>query len=383
MNIKQYIDDINEIQHNILEYIEKEDDEEENFQNIISSFECKGTTKRKYEIKLVFRTLLKIAQNHHRTPNFFSKIEQILLYFKDEIKIFFTNADIFDIFKNNKRIILFLLEQKLMFIDEYVFSHISSQKFNSRNYHKYFEPEIESYFSSLHEFILLRTDSDKDKDKDDKKIEDKKKFDDFNSKRKKGENENELCQIIQQDLIEEFITLIKKENYSINSHIECSIFETNSFLLKNKKYSLIQYATFFGSPQIAKYLFLNGVKLNDSIWLYAIHGDDAEIIRLLEDKYKVKLENNSSLLFKCILESIKCHHNDITNYLRCNYVEIKFSNYYYKTVLRQMFHYYNTSYFSDYQNKKLFFKYACEYDYFTLVKLFLITKDIDLNEIVI
>ena len=50
-------------------------------------------------------------------------------------------------------------------------------------------------------------------------------------KEKNGENDGYLCQIIQKDLIEEFITYVNKEDYPLNSYIEKSIFETNRFLL--------------------------------------------------------------------------------------------------------------------------------------------------------
>ena len=80
----------------------------------------------------------------------------------------------------------------------------------------------------------------------------------FNAKRKKGENNSYLCNIIRNDLIEEFIIYINKELYSLENLVDKSIFETNDFLLKRNQTSLIQYAAFFGSNQIFKYLYLNG-----------------------------------------------------------------------------------------------------------------------------
>ena len=176
---------------------------------------------------------------------------------------------------------------------------------------------------------------------------------------------------------------MKKGSLSLNNIVEKSIFETNSFLLKNNKTTLIEYAAFMGAAQIVKYLFLNGAKVKSSIWLYAVHGDDAEIIHFLEENCSSKLLNNNSLILDTLLESIKCHHNDITNYIQCQYIDAKFSNFYCKPVLECLLHYYNTPYFQDYIKKRIFFHYACEFDYYNLVKIFIKTKKIDLNEIVI
>ena len=63
-----------------------------------------------------------------------------------------------------------------------------------------------------------------------------------------------------------------------------SIFETNSFLLEREETSLIEYAAFFGSIQIVKYLDLNGVDLSDSLMLFAIHGKNVELNNFLEEK---------------------------------------------------------------------------------------------------
>ena len=79
----------------------------------------------------------------------------------------------------------------------------------------------------------------------------------FFEKRKIGENDNHICQLIRKDLIEEFIVYVNRNNISLESLINPSIFETNSFLLKNKEVSLIEYAAFFGSIQIFQYLKIN------------------------------------------------------------------------------------------------------------------------------
>ena len=103
-----------------------------------------------------------------------------------------------------------------------------------------------------------------------------------------------------------------------------SIFETNPFLIKRKA-SLIEYAAFFGSIQIFKYLQLNNVELTPSLWLYAIHCNNPEIIHLLEENHVIPEDKS---YFECYKESIKCHHNNIANYIKDNLIDEKL--YYYK-----------------------------------------------------
>ena len=56
----------------------------------------------------------------------------------------------------------------------------------------------------------------------------------------------------------------------------------NSFLI-NKTPTLIEYSAFFGSIQIFRYLYQNRVEVFSTIWLYAIHGKNPEIIHFLEE----------------------------------------------------------------------------------------------------
>ena len=69
-----------------------------------------------------------------------------------------------------------------------------------------------------------------------------------------------------------------------------------------KRFTLIEYASFFGSIQIFKYLYLNGVDLRPSLWYYSIHGFDPEMFQILEEN---NVQHDSYDL--CLKESIKCH----------------------------------------------------------------------------
>lgn len=135
-----------------------------------------------------------------------------------------------------------------------------------------------------------------------------------------GENDSYLCSLIRQDSVIEFIQYITKNSININSSVKHSIFETNIFLIQNQPTTLIEYATFFGSIEIFQYLYFNNAQVNESLWLYAIHSDNAEIIHLLE---QYKIEPKDKTYIECFKESIKCHNNNVANYIYDNLVIYK------------------------------------------------------------
>ena len=198
---------------------------------------------------------------------------------------------------------------------------MQNEKYKLKKYPEYFRHEIE---------LFQGTEKQEEKE--------------FYEKRKKGENDNYICQIIQQDLIDDFVIYVNHKNLPIQTTkiIPESIFETNSFLLKNEP-SLIEYAAFYGSIQIFNYLKYNKVELSPSLWLYSIHGKSAEIISILEEeKVKPKDQNYDEYL----KESIKCHHNDFAEYIINNLIDkndMKFSfKNFDKNIFSYCFHYITT-----------------------------------------
>ena len=73
----------------------------------------------------------------------------------------------------------------------------------------------------------------------------------FYEKRKQGENDSQICELIRNGMITEFVLHVTRNGVSLNSKIRPSIYETNSFLLKKQGskedggISLIEYALFF------------------------------------------------------------------------------------------------------------------------------------------
>ena len=231
--------------------------------------------------------ITRIANYHYRSSNFYDKIIKIILIFKDAIKNMFSNTEIFQIFQSNKRLLLFLFEENLLKLN----NSISQELAADDDYFYYFYPELSSY-----NFVIPREPS---KSTDLKIIEYiQSSPEEFNFKRKIGENDDYLCKLIREDDIDHFISYINKNSISIDSQIEESIYETNTYLTKKpikesnrfsdrfadqkiyltknkstiyysllkmeleqsnpdkmygKSVNLIEYASFFGSIQIFKY----------------------------------------------------------------------------------------------------------------------------------
>lgn len=136
----------------------------------------------------------------------------------------------------------------------------------------------------------------------------------FECKCRTGENDSYICTLIRQDLVEEFSSYTTRSNTSLSNRIEPSIYETIFFLLE-KRQTLIEYASFYGSIQIVRYLQYNNVPLSDSLWLYAVHSNNADLIHFLEEN-KVRQESS----YKLYEESVICHHNDVAGYIKDNFL---------------------------------------------------------------
>ncbi|KAK8867242.1 hypothetical protein M9Y10_010219 [Tritrichomonas musculus] len=288
--LTKYIKIQNYVQSKLLEYLDDELNEKYEDQ-ILSYLDKQNIRSNKYQLKELLHWLSKLSKNHHRSVSFLSKIEGIIKHYQVEIQNFFSNFDIFNIFKNSKRILLFLFEEKMIHLDSSILQNFKKAKYIRRNYPEFFICE-QNICNPKH-----KTD------------------DIFIENRRIGENESYICKLIQKDLIEDFISHVTRTNLRLNSLIPSSIFETNSFLLC-KNVTLIEYATFFGSIQIVKYLFLNNVVLKPSLWLYAVHGRNPDMIHFLEENRVYLSRQTKDEIYQ---ESIKCFHNELANYFQNNH----------------------------------------------------------------
>lgn len=367
INTDKYIKDMKKIQENLLSYIENDANVEEKFQNLNTILDDLKIRENKHELKSLLHMILKIANNHHRGPDFFTKIERLLTVFKEEMTKNFSNSEIFSIFKTNKRILLFFIEEGILILDNYVAKKFLSKQYIKNKYPQYFFPELKPFIDD--KWIKV-TKMKKMMNIDWVKTMTEELPDNFYENRKIGENESNICKIIRKDSFNEFKSLtdsIDPQDYLI----DLSIYETNLFLLREQKLSLIEYAAFFGASKIFQYL-LDEENYSKNIWLYAIHGQNEELIDICEYN---KVKYFTEMFHSCVLESIKCHHDFFLNTF---YNDEKNDSY---SIFYHCLKYYNFIYMNtDLIDPKYFYQF-CKFDYYIIVdELLENNDDIDINK---
>ena len=334
MEVQQYLNAWKVLYNHLFDFIDDQEDSQNNYQNLISDIKYQNIAENKNEFRQFLQLIVLISNNHHRSPNFFNKIDQILSSLSPKIAQTFSNSEIFDIFNENKRVLLFLIKNDIFTFDENL-----KKKIKNQNYLSYFDESDENHAEV---------------------------------KKKKGENDSYLCQLIREDSIEEFIAYVNKTNCPLTSTIKSSIYETNYLLIYNKV-TLIEYAVFFGAIQIVKYLMNKEIKLTESMLISAIHSNNPEIIQIFEDEKLVP--KDYQIIQKCIKESIICHHNEIATYIHDNFLQKE--NNFFNNIHTYSFNFYDYSQLAKCEINNAFFLYACKYNYIELVKLLLNDANID------
>ena len=359
MDIQHFWEKMKTIHNYLLDFIENGQDVEESYINLKQVIGDENIVTDKHEFKSFLHLASKIINNHSKSSAFFDKIQKIFIDFKDDIMQNFTNIEIFNLFKNNKKFLLFLMNEKLIKVDKKISDIIIKDKYLYAYYPEYFFPEIKPFINEKTIQKIIKNLPEN-----------------FEENRKIGENDNHICYLIRNDLIDDFISYVNLKNIELSQTIQQSIFETNPFLIENEP-TLIEYAAFFGSTQIFRYLYMNNVKLTPSLWIYSIHSQNPELIHLLE-------ENDVELTFKiyekCVQESIKCHHNDVTNYFQ-NIIDIngEEEEKYYTDILETCLKYYNFNYIQYNDINHLLFNYLCRYDYYIPVSFLVESKKLNIN----
>ena len=352
------IDQKEKIQSAILSFLDNSDEENDDYeiQNLINFLELSKIYNTLDDLKQFLQLFLKIINHHHRQKMFCSKITKILLFLKDKIKESFNNTDIFNMFLKNKLILLLLIKNEIITLDEQIFRLIIQKNDENGNiFGIYFYPEIKKFMNIDEQKAIEEEIANNDLDI----------LDNFEEKRLIAENESYICSLIRNDSIDEFVSYVNRKNISLESTvISTSIFETNPFLIKNET-TLIEYASFFESIRIFNYLRLNNVTLKPSLWLYAIHSGSPELFNLLIENH-IELPQGS--FEQCLLEAIKCHHNDIAIYIQ-EYLIDKMSIG--EQLVECTLHYHNYSFFNEIMNHCDTFFYLCQYNYKDLFNLYL------------
>ena len=125
------------------------------------------------------------------------------------------------IFKSNKKILLFLIEQQLIIVDEYIVKKITlKEKYIKAKYPQNFLPFINEKW-----FPKYRYNDETNEEVNGwvKEIN-----------RELPENDIQICELIRKDMITEFVKYVTQNGVSLNAKIHPSIYETNLFLLNKK-----------------------------------------------------------------------------------------------------------------------------------------------------
>ena len=151
--MEHYICEIKDIYKNILQYLESEDEPQIYFENLMIIFDKQKIVSDIYKFREILHLISKISNNFNRSRGLIPKIERILHTLQNDIINNFTNYEIFQIFKQNKRILLFLFQEKMINPDYSIFKNISNEKNKLKNYPSYFYPEFQSFYKEKSIFL--------------------------------------------------------------------------------------------------------------------------------------------------------------------------------------------------------------------------------------
>lgn len=345
MEIEECLSKMQLVQRSILNLIESHSNEKRKYDDFVKLLNELKIAENINDFKLFLYLLLHIYSFHQYSPSFFDYIKQILLLYKDKIHEYYSNREIFSIFQDNYDVLLYLIESKMLILDEDIANQIIS-----RYIHKYFLPEINP-------FLLAKKGKAEPIPAD------------FKTKRAQTQSKTPLMQIFIKDSVTEFDVYVKKQKSGfLNKSIDPTEFETNVFLRSKYRVSLIQYAAFYGSVQILQYLLKENVETDHSLWIFAIYSNNQKIIEILE-KTEIKMYPEN-----CYLEAIKCYHIDMANYIKNKYLADKSID-----ISLKCLEFYNFEFIQKDIINASVFHLLCKYDYISFVKALLQDQSIDVN----
>ncbi|KAK8872241.1 hypothetical protein M9Y10_008007 [Tritrichomonas musculus] len=388
MIIQEYLAHMKEVYRKLLHFIENNDNGDNYFQELIKIIKDYKIPENQNYFKSLLHLIINISNNHHRGPNFFDQIFQILRYFHSEITRYFSNTEIFMIFESNKRLLLFLLDEKLMTMDEAIAYKLKNKKYRNAKYPQYFFTELRDFIQSFKKGKPECLPEQENPRYQKKKTQivfpwvdemTQKLPENYEEKRRIGENDEYICELIRNDSVTDFIKYVNMTNFPLKGQIKMSIYETNPFFLKKKNLSLIKYVTFYGSVKIFNFLKMSRVKLDSSLWTCMIHSLNPRLLHAFEDnKVDFQSENEDEKYFYLVKESIKCHHNNFCDYILANYWPNPDA--YVRKIQKKCLKYYNFEFVHEKQIDNSFFYFYVYYDYISLVEYFLKKGKIDINE---
>lgn len=347
-------------QKNLLSFIDATDKSSEDFTALLQFLKDENIINNPLELKSILYIISNITNNYHHQFSYFTKIKNLFIKISTEITKNFSNITIFNIFKSNKRLLLFLIQEHIIIIDKIIASKILEYSNDTNMYSAFFYPEIKPF--------IKKEDIEKIK-----KTLPSNYNQNLELKRTIGKNEDKIYKIIRHDWIDDFKRLYENNTINVWDKIKPSIFETNNFLLNQRYMYIFDYAVFYGSLKIFNYILSENTILHPTIWPYAIHGANTEIIDILLTK-NIEIDNFS----ECLKESINCRNDNVTKHIL---------NKYYTTIEEKKFfaakfslESYNFAYFRASLIERDAIFELCGYDYGYLVKSIIHMPGVNLNK---
>lgn len=84
--LEEFVGEMKNIQDVLLEFLEDESNDDGKYENLINLISTQRIINDQNEFKLLLQLINSIGNEHHRVPNFVSKLELLLRYFKKDIQ---------------------------------------------------------------------------------------------------------------------------------------------------------------------------------------------------------------------------------------------------------------------------------------------------------
>lgn len=141
LEIQEYIAIKKKLYQNLIDYVESEDETlNAEFLNKLNQIKESDSIEDK---KSLLNMILSISNNHYRHSNFQKKIENLISHFSNTLKQMLTNSEIFDFFKPNKLLLLYLFKNQIIQFEDPIIDNIKKDM----SYMLFFYPEIKSFLS--------------------------------------------------------------------------------------------------------------------------------------------------------------------------------------------------------------------------------------------
>lgn len=293
---------------------------EENYQKLIDFIKEYKFHETKSSMSQFLRSINSFSLCRPKNINIYC---QLLTDFIDPIQSFFKESEICSFFDHN-RILLFFYDKKLISVQ----SIMTKAYYIHDTRYVYFNQELRKDEKLRYEKIY------KDYENLDKYENDEL----FDKNRRVGFCNHDLCSAIREDDIELFQTILSNsdEDVVLRSKILASsmIYEKNNYLLSLDSMTFLNYAAYYGSLRIFKFLWAqsNVLKTVHDIE-FAIAGGNTEIFHICEEynneteeineineeddlEEKKRKSDLRKLYFKKILRaSLFFHRNEIAEYI--------------------------------------------------------------------